>query len=449
MTKLFAQTGSFLLTICLLTTCLLPTAYAQDSIRVDLKKTIEIALVGSPNIRIADRTIETKKYYKKEQIAALFPDVSLAASYNRTLKKQKMAMAMQGNIMEIEVGMFNNYSASANLSLPLVVPALWNNVKLSQQDVELAIESARSSRISTINEVKKAYYSLLLARESYRVLKLNYDNAAYNNKTVTDKYNQGMASEFEKVRADVALKTQEPNLTSAQRAIDLATMMLKVLIGVDVNEPMIFEGSLADYESEVINFQSNNLENISLANNSDLKQVEINQNMLETNMKLIKSASCPNLVFSGNYQYTSMNNDFKFANYNWFPYSVVGLSLKVPITSWVGTSYKIKEMKLSMANLQDQKEYLENNLRLSVKNNAANINNAVDELASNKETMLQAEKAYSIVQKQYEVGMATWLDLNSAELTLTQARLLYSQSIYNYLTAKSELDAVIGSSEIN
>ena len=437
-----------LLTFCILTAYTLPTTHAQDSIHVDLKKTIEIALVGSPTVRIADRTIESKKYYKKEQIAALFPDVSLAASYNRTLKKQKMAMEMGGNLMEIEVGMYNNYSASASLSLPLVVPALWNNVKLSQQDVELAIESARSSRISTINEVKKAYYALLLAKESYRVLKLNYDNAAYNNKTVTDKYNQGMASEFDKVRADVALKTQEPNLSSAKRAIDLATMMLKVIIGVDINEPMIFDGSLADYEDEVINYQSNNIENLSLSNNSDLKQLQLNQEKLETSMKLIKSSSCPNLVLSGSYQYMSMNNDFDFANYHWFPYSVVGLSLRVPITSWAATSFQIKEMKLSMANLQDQKEYVENNLRVSVKNSVANINNAVDELASNKETMLQAEKAYDIVQKQYEVGMATWLDLNSAELTMTQARLLYSQSIYNYLTARSELDAVLGSSEI-
>ncbi|MBR4218380.1 MAG: TolC family protein [Bacteroidales bacterium] len=448
MTKLTTKAGSILLMFCILTACTLPTAHAQDSIHVDLKKTIEIALVGSPTIRIADRTIESKKYYKKEQIAALFPDVSLSAAYQRTLKKQKMAMEMGGNLMEIEVGMYNNYSASASLSLPLVVPALWNNVKLSQQDVELAIESARSSRIATINEVKKAYYSLLLAKESYRVLKLNYDNAAYNNKTVTDKYNQGMASEFDKVRADVNLKTQEPNLSSAKRAIDLATMMLKVIIGVDINEPMIFDGSLADYEDEVINYQSNNIENLSLSNNSDLKQLQLNQEKLETSMKLIKSSSCPNLVLSGSYQYMTMNNDFDFANYHWFPYSVVGLSLRVPITSWAATSFQIKEMKLSMANLQDQKEYVENNLRVSVKNSVANINNAVDELASNKETMLQAEKAYDIVQKQYEVGMATWLDLNSAELTMTQARLLYSQSIYNYLTARSELDAVLGSNEI-
>jgi outer membrane protein TolC len=58
--------------------------------------------------------------------------------------------------------------------------------------------------------------------------------------------------------------------------------------------------------------------------------------------------------------------------------------------------------------------------------------------------MMQADRAYNIVKKQFEVGMATWLDLNSAELALTQSRLLYNQSVYNFLTAKAELDSVLG-----
>jgi outer membrane protein TolC len=140
----------------------------------------------------------------------------------------------------------------------------------------------------------------------------------------------------------------------------------------------------------------------------------------------------------------TMANDFKFSNYNWFPYSTVGLSLQVPILSWVGTSYKIKQSKLSIANLQDQKQFLEKNLRVGISNSMMNIDNAIEELASNKETMMQAEEAYNIVQKQFEVGMATWLDLNSAELAMTQSRLLYHQSIYNFLTAKTELEDILG-----
>lgn len=418
--------------------------FAQDSVHVNLQKAIEIALSENPTIKIADRNIEAKKYYKDEQIAALFPNISASGSYQRTVKKQKMTMEMGGSPMTIEVGTSNNYSAGISLSLPLVAAPTWYNLKLSQLDVETAVESARSSRISLVNEVKKAYYGLLLAKDSYRVLQVNYANVEYTANNINDKYEQGLASDFDKLRAEVQVKNQKPQLTSAENTVNLATMMLKVLIGVDVNEPIIFDGQLSDFENEMLNYQVAEAKNISLENNSDLRQLSLSQNSLDMSVKLLKASACPTLAFSGNAQYMTMANDFDFSNYNWFPYSVVGLSLNVPIMSWVGTSYKIKEAKLSIANLQEQKQYLENNLRVSVNNNLSNIRNAMADMTSNKETMMQAQRAYEIVQKQFEVGMATWLDLNSAELALTQSQLLYHQSIYNFLTAKTELEALMG-----
>ncbi|MBR0055262.1 MAG: TolC family protein [Bacteroidales bacterium] len=427
---------------------LIPTTIsAQDSVHVNLQKALEIALSENPTIKIANRTIESKKYYKDEQIAALFPSVSASASYQRTVKKQKMTMEFGGSPMEIEVGTSNNYVAGLNFSLPLVAAPTWYNLKLSQIDVQNAIESARSSKIALINQVKSAYYGLLLAQDSYRVLQINFANVEMTAKNINDKYEQGLASDFDKLRADVQVANQKPQLTSAQQAVNLSAMMLKVLIGVDVSEPIIFDGHLSDFEDEMLNYKVVDGQLISLANNTDLRQLELSQEQLNTSLKLIKASSCPTLSFSGNYQYMTMANDFDFANYNWFPYSVIGLSLNVPILSWVGTSYKIKETKITMANLEDQKKYLENNLRVSVNSNLDNIRNAIAEMTSNKETMMQAERAYNIVQKQFEVGMATWLDLNSAELAMTQSQLLYHQSIYNFLTAKNELEKLMGNVE--
>lgn len=427
---------------------LIPTTIsAQDSVHVNLQKALEIALSENPTIKIANRSIESKKYYKDEQIAALFPSVSASASYQRTVKKQKMTMEFGGSPMEIEVGTSNNYVAGLNFSLPLVAAPTWYNLKLSQIDVQNAIESARSSKIALINQVKSAYYGLLLAQDSYRVLQINFANVEMTAKNINDKYEQGLASDFDKLRADVQVANQKPQLTSAQQAVNLSAMMLKVLIGVDVTEPIIFDGHLSDFENEMLNYKVVDGQLISLANNTDLRQLELSQEQLNTSLKLIKASSCPTLAFSGNYQYMTMANDFDFANYNWFPYSVIGLSLNVPILSWVGTSYKIKETKITMANLEDQKKYLENNLRVSVNSNLDNIRNAIAEMTSNKETMMQAERAYNIVQKQFEVGMATWLDLNSAELAMTQSQLLYHQSIYNFLTAKNELEKLMGNIE--
>ena len=414
---------------------------AQDSVHVNLQKAIEIALSENPTIKIADRTIEAKKYYKSEQIAALFPTLTGTGSYQRTVKKQTMVMSMGGQATEIEVGTSNNVSAGLSLSLPLVAAPTWYNLKLSQLDVNAAMESARSSRISLVNEIKKAYYGLLYAQDSYNVLKVNYANVEFTAKNINDKYEHGLASDFDKLRADVQVKNQKPQLTSAENAIYLATLMLKVLIGVDVNEPIIFDGQLSDFEEEMNNYQLTDAQSVSLSNNSDLRQMELSQEQLNTSLKLVKASACPTLAFSGNAQYSAMSNDF---NFTWFPYAVVGLSLNVPILSWAGTSYKIKQTKISISNLEEQKKYLENNLRVSVNSSLSNMRNAIADMASNKETMAQAEAAYNIVQKQFDVGMATWLDLNSAELALTQSRLLYHQSIYNFLTAKSELEAVTG-----
>ncbi|MDY6347550.1 MAG: TolC family protein [Bacteroidales bacterium] len=418
---------------------------AQDSVHVNLSKAIEIALSDAPTMRIADRSVEVKKVYKKEQIASLFPDVSLAANYNRTLLKQQMSMDMGGQTMNIKVGRDNTYSAGLNLSLPIVAPALWSSLKLSSMDIDLAMESARSSKLELVNQVKQAYYTYLLAKQSHDVLQRSYKNLEASNQLVTNSFNQGLVSEFEKLRSDVALQNQRPSVSSAEKASRLAAMRLKILLGMDVNEPVIFDGQLSDYEQSVLSASMPSQSDIDLAYNSALRQMDLSIQELEQSKKIIMGSSMPMLALAGAFQYSGMGDDgTKFANY---PYSYVALSLQVPIISWVSTSYKMKQSDLNIQNLRDQKLDTERNIRLGVQSCINDIQQAIEDIAADRETMMQAQKAYDIAKKQYEVGMNTWLDLSTAELTLTSTELTYCQSIYNYLTAKAQLDATLGREE--
>lgn len=420
------------------------TAFSQTT-TLDLSKAIQIALSESPTVRIANRDVEIKRYYKKEQIVSLFPELSASASYNRTIKKQVMVMDMPSmpEPMEIEVGTYNNYSAALSFSLPVIMPALWKSLELAQVDIDLAQENLRASRVAIVNQVKQAYYTYLFAKESYEVLKLNYANNELNLKNITSKYEQGLASEFDLLRADVQLKNLRPNLTDAEKAVKLSSMMLKVVIGLDVNEDVVFEGSLAEYESMLLNEIPYN-ESSTFENNTNMVQMAYAEKQLELARKITISSACPSLAIGGSASYATMSNDFKFANYNWFPYSMVSLSLNVPITSWASTSYKLKQNKLNQINLADQKMNLERNLRVSLINNINIIDKAKENYISNGETVKQAERAYNICQKQYEVGMVTWLDLSSAELALTSARLSYNQAVYDYMRALADLDELMG-----
>ena len=119
----FAKTA-LLSALCLTLVFTLAAQGSKDSVHINLNKAIEIGLSESPSMRIADRDIQIKQQYKKEQIVSLFPDVSLSGSYQYTVLKQSMAMSMGGQDMTIKVGKDHNYSVGASLSLPLIVPSL-------------------------------------------------------------------------------------------------------------------------------------------------------------------------------------------------------------------------------------------------------------------------------------------------------------------------------------
>ncbi|MBP1672701.1 MAG: outer rane efflux protein [Bacteroidetes bacterium] len=417
---------------------------AQNVVHVDLNKAIEIGLSESPSIQIAERNILIKKYYKSEQIVGLFPSVSIAASYNRTLKKQKMVMEFMGTPMEIEIGSSNSYNAGASFALPLVMPVLWNNLKLTQLDVEMTMEKARSSKIELVNQIKKAYFSLLMMQESYNVLLASYKNTEDNNKIIADKFSQGLVSEFEKLRADVQLENQKPNLLATQNAIELNKKLLKMLMGIDINENIIFDGELSQFESQMDAKAVPVKEALSILNNTDLKQIDLSIQQLNRTKSLVLSSSLPTLAMSGVYQYASLSNDYDFANYNWFPYSMVGFSLQIPITSWASTHYKIKQTNLTIQNLQDTKKTLEKSVWINVFTAVDNIDKAIENHTSSKETLKMAQRAYDIAKRQYEIGMSTWLDLNNADLALTRAKLQFLQSIHDYLSAYSDLEKYLG-----
>ena len=139
-----------------------------------------------------------------------------------------------------------------------------------------------------------------------------------------------------------------------------------------------------------------------------------------------------------------MGDDIACKDFKWFPTSMVGISLQIPITSWSSTSYKLKQIKNNILNMNDNRLNAERLLWLSVSSYLSNIDKAIADFESSSETVKMATRAYGIVQKQYEVGLATWLDLNDAELALLTSQLFYYQSIYEYLVAQAELEYVLG-----
>ena len=424
----------------------LPTAMlkAQDTLTVSLPKALEIAMSESPTIKVANKEIERVDYSKKEKFAALYPSISAAGTYQRALKKQRMFFSFPGmaaNPDGIEVGQDNTYNAGVSASVPLISPTLWASLEMTETDAQLALETSRSSKLALINQVTKAYYTILLTQDQYNVFKRSSENTAENARIISNKFKQGTVSEFEWIRADVQVKNASSNLVSAQSAVNMSKLQLKMLMGIDMFTGIKVEGSLNDFQKNMYG-DALAIDTTSLKANTDLNQFDIKTKQLDHALKIQKAAWWPTLAASFNYQYMKMANDGDDSK--WFPMSNAAVQLSIPIFQGGARVYKEKQLKIQIDQMKDQRINLRRSLEMQALTCLDNIKKSIEKIESNKEGLRQAEKAVSISKKMYEVGSSTYLDLSNSELNFIQAGLMYNQSIFDYLSAKSDLEKLLG-----
>ena len=413
----------------------------QNTLTLTLDKALEIALDENPTIKVAAEEIALKKVASKEAWQSLLPEASLNGSLDHTIKAAEMKL----NDMSFKMGQDGTNTANAGLSinLPLFAPAVYRAMSMTKTDIELAVEKSRASELDLINQVTKAYYQLMLVQDSYEVLQGSYKLAEDNFNVVNAKYQQGAVSEFDKISAEVQMRSIKPNVISAANAVTLAKLQLKVLMGITADVDIKTDDNLTNYESMLFANQLKE-EDMSLENNTTMKQFELNMKLLEKNVKSLKTNFMPTLSMSFSYQYQSLYNpNINFFDYTWSNSSSLMFNLSIPLYR-ASNFTKVKSARIQMRQLDWNRIDTERKLNMQVVSYRNNMTASSEQVVSNKENVMQAEKAVQIAGKRYEVGKGTVLELNSSQVSLTQAQLTYNQSIYDYLVAKADLDQVLG-----
>ena len=420
----------------------------QSALTLTLEQALEIALSESPTIKVAEQEIEIKRFAKQESYASLYPRFDATAQYQRVIEKQTMSMDMgDGNPRTLKVGSDNSFNGGLSASMPIVNAQLWESLKVSVADVMLSIEKARSSQIDMIEQVSQSYFTVLLAKESLAVYQRVYENAVENNKNIKRRYEVGSISEFDYISSNVSVQNAIPNLIEAENSVVLALWQLKALLGIDLKKNIDVAGTLKDYEAQMNYAQT--LDQLDLSNNSTLKQLDIQEGMLESAVKISKWANLPTLSINAAYLYTALGNDGKFFQGKaWNPYSYAGVQLNIPIFAGGQRRAAIKQSQLNLSNLKLQRENAERQLQVAVVQSLNNMQTNVKKFSSAAATVGQAQRGYEIAVKRYEVGSGTLVDIDNSQLALTQAELGRNSAIYNFLMAKISLDKILGKHEV-
>ncbi len=442
---------------------------ASSPVVLTLDDAIVIALSENIAVKVADKEITRTQYALKGSYASLFPQVDGSGSYQRTIKKQVMYMdfdmssmmggggSSQGSGEDtpapspsqrpsgggIEVGRWNTFSTGIQAAMPLVNAQLWKSIKISGEDVELAVEKARASRLDMITQVKQAFYAVQLAKEAYKVYEEVYDNAVENFRQTEMRYNAQKASELEYTRAKTSVANAIPNLYDAENNIDMTLWQLKAVMGIDLDMDIDVAGELQDNAALMFRDIHEN-DDFSLENNSTMKQLEIQAGQLADAIKMQQFASLPTLSLAFAYSVNAMTNDFNFREYRWSPYSYVGLSLSIPIFAGGRRHNAVRQSKVQYEQLQLQALNTERQLKIAIRQYLNQMETSMKSYDAAKEAEQTARKAYSIATQSYNLGRSTLTDLNDAQLALTQAALGVSQAVYSFVLAKAALEQTLG-----
>ncbi len=416
-------------------------AASVGNMNLNLKKAIEIALAENPTIRVADKDIQLKEIADKEAWQALLPSVSASLSLSHSIQVAAIKTAMG----EFKMGADGSTTATGGLTmtLPIYAPAVYQNMKMTKEDILLAQEKARSSRLDLINQVTKAYYAALLSKDSRDVIQRSYNVAKQNYEVVDKKFQVGKVSEYDKITAEVQMRSMGSSVTSAETGLTLALLRLKVLMGIKTDIDINITDSLKAYEKD-LTLAKAEVNESELSNNTSVRQLDMSQNMLERSTKLLRTNFLPTVAMQLQGSYTSYSNDnWNVFKYKYSPASSLALSVTIPIfqaSNWT----KLKSNKIQIDQLADTRTNTMRQLSMAAQSYRKNMLTTITKLESDREAVRQADKAVTISAKRYDVGRGTILELNQSETALTQAELTYHQSIYDYLTNKADLDYTLG-----
>ena len=424
------------------------TAANVGILSLSLDEAIEIALTDNPTVKVANLEIERYDYVRKQVVSTLYPQVDASAQYSLALRRQEMAEGLS-------FGGKNTFNVAGTVSLPLFVPAVYRQMKMTRTQMETAVESARASRIDLVAAVRAAFYNVLLAEQSLEVL----NEAVLTTQRVVDNtrdlYENGLAAEYDYLTAQVQLSNLKPQVIQTQNAIEITKLQLKMYLSIPEDVDVEVRGSLDDFRTEVLLWDNYSTD---VSQNTTLRTLDLQRELLEHQEKLIQTSRMPTVAAFGQISYIGqersdlggmlggmIGGETASQSKFWWQYPInLGAQISIPLFAGFKKTNQLREVRNQMQQLDMQREYAEEGVRLQVQQAINTLLTARETMLSNELTVEQATKAYDISLTRYNAGAGTILELNSSQLSLTQAQLSYSQSIYDFLTAFAEYEKALG-----
>jgi outer membrane protein len=422
----------------------------SSSVSFTLDQCVGYALKNHPQVRqsVIDEEINRKDI--GISLSGWLPQVDLDASLNHYIQLPVSFFPdpnnPAGQKIEVTTGLINTSSALFSATQSLYSTDLVFAGKMVHNLRLRAHQSTQNTEISTIVNVSRSFYDVMLTIEQVDLWKEDIQRLQRSYEDAYHLYQSGLADKIDSQQALISLNNARIQKKEAEESVKTKYAILKQSMGYPPEKELVISYDSASMENQIGADTSRQLD---YSKRIEYRQVQTNILLQHAEVGYFRWSFLPGISAYYNYNLNFANNEFSPLYNGSFPNSLIGLKLTLPLFQGNSRILNLRKAQLMEKRLDTGEEYLRNQISTEYTQALGNYKSNLYSLELTKNNVDIARKVFNTVSLQYSQGIKTYLDLIVAETDLRGARLNYLSALFQVLSSKLDLSAAMGDIVVN
>lgn len=421
-----------------------------------LQQALEYAENHHISVQKSRLDIEDAEYQIKEVLARAIPSLNGSVEYQRFLQLPTQILPRgsfyegdpsQGippnpeQDLEVQFGVKNALTAGLSFNATVFDGSVFVGIQAARLARELAQSQINITERDVRDQVYKAYFAVLIAKRNEGILQKNVENLQQTLFETREMYQNGFMEKLDVDRLEYSLSNLEMELENVQNLIFSTKNILKLQMGYPMEDSIRVTESLGEFmdrESAVVLLS----EQYNFSNRPEARSLAVTAELREMDIKQLRFGYIPTLVVFANYNQQLQAN--KLTDGKWFPSSIVGASLTIPIFDGRDRAMKINRAEVRLQQHMLDIENSERVFRVEVENARKDFLTNLNKVEDSEDNLDLAESIYEVAQIKFREGVGSSVEMYQAESTFYQAQSRYINALYDFMISKSNLEKALG-----
>lgn len=413
-----------------------------------LAEAVRLALERHPALRAAGHQAEAAAAGVDQARAGFLPRVDFSEGFIESNNPVYVfgSLLNQGRFTQADFAVdrlnhpdpISNWRTNIAGSIPLF---MGGRTVLGYQQAQITHEVAERGRARVEHEaifgVIRAYYGVLLAQDAQVTVDAAVRTAEANLAAAESRFEAGVVVASDALAARVRLARLKEEAIAAANQVRITRAALNDAMGVPLDQSYRIAGRLDPPPLRQERLEG--LEALAREHRPDYRQVALEEQRLEKEVRRVRGAFLPTMHLLGNYE---VNNQ-RFSSDGQDSWSV-GVVLNWNLFRGGADHARMVEAQATHQRAIALRERMASSIALEVRDAFLALQTTRERVAVARDAVAHAEESLRIVQDRYDAGLTTIVELLDSETALTTARTNLIRTLYDATVGQARLDLSLG-----